>query len=576
MISNTHIFISLIFFHFFIKTAQSSNNVSATNADSNVLACGSSSAATDANGRNWVPDSKFLASSENSITAAAQFQDPSLPSTIPYMTARIFTSSSTYVFSVSSKSRHWVRLHFYPSSYSNLNTSDAYCSVTANGFTLLRNFSASITSQALTQAYIIKEFSLLPIHSGSLNLTFTPSSSKNGAVAFVNGVEVISMPEIFQPAVMVGFAGESLEAENSSLQTMFRLNVGGQYIPATNDTGLSRTWYDDSPYLYGASFGVTSEADANVTIQYPSNVPKFIAPADVYRTSRTMGPTSKLNLNYNLTWVFQVDGNFTYLLRLHFCEYQLSKANQRVFDIFINNKTAQPAADVMAWVNSKKGVPVYKDFAIYVEKGNGDEEIWVALHPSVSSKPEFYDAILNGLEIFKFNDTSGNLAGPNPVPSLLQQKAVAKQVPRSFAPSRSNKIGVIVGGVVGGVTGFGLVVGLVVCLNHQKKPTSSGRKAASPSWLPLYGSSRTKSSSGSSRITALGGGLCRHFSLAEIKYATKNFNESENNPDGPKMVAEQKANDAFVMHTTLLSIEEEETEDSGNAIFSQIMNPQGR
>lgn len=54
----------------------------------------------------------------------------------------------------------------------------------------------------------------------------------------------------------------------------------------------------------------------------------------------------------------------------------------------------------------------------------------------------------------------------------------------------------------------------------------------------------------------------------------------QDNPDGPKMVAEQKANDAFVMHTTtLLTIEEEvggETEDSNNEIFSQIVNPKGR
>ncbi|KAI8004684.1 Receptor-like protein kinase ANXUR1 [Camellia lanceoleosa] len=364
MIFNTHNFFSLILSSFFIITVHSSRNTSVSNSDSFVLSCGGGSA-TDADGRNWVPDSKFLTSSKNSMTATAQSQDPSLPSTIPYMNARIFTSESTYKFSVSSKNRHWIRLHFYPTSYNDFNSSYSYFSVTANGFTLLKNFSASITSQALTQAYIIREFSLTPIHSGSLNLTFTPSIP-NSSLAFVNGIEVISMPEIFQSITMVEFSDTSIEVEDSVLQTMFRLNVGGQYIPATNDSGLSRTWYDDSPYLFGAAFGVTSEADKNVTIQYPNNLPKYIAPVDVYSTARTMGPNPKINLDYNLTWVFQVDPNFTYVARLHFCEFELSKINERVFDIFINNQTAQESADVMAWADSKQGVPVYKDFAIYV------------------------------------------------------------------------------------------------------------------------------------------------------------------------------------------------------------------
>ncbi|KAE9455117.1 hypothetical protein C3L33_12982, partial [Rhododendron williamsianum] len=312
---------------------------------------------------------------------------------------------------------------------------------------------------------------------------------------------------------------------------MFRLNVGGQYISEDNDTSLSRIWYDDSPYLYGAAFGITSEADKNVSIDYPSNLTEYIAPVDVYRTARTMGPNPKVNIKFNLTWVFPVYGNFTYIVRLHFCEFQVSKTNQRVFDIFINNQTAQEAADVLAW--AKEGVPVFKDFAVYVNEGKGDEELWVALHPSVSMKPEFYDAILNGLEIFKVNDTSGNLAGPNPVLSPFQEKGSYDQEPRSFAKSLIH-VGAIVGGIAGGVAGFGLVVGVLVFLKHNKCD-SRGRKCNSMGWLPLYGSSRssgTKStasgkSSGGSRISTPGGGLCRHFSLSDIKYATNNFDESQ-------------------------------------------------
>ncbi|KAA8531224.1 hypothetical protein F0562_005862 [Nyssa sinensis] len=528
MFIHAHILFSVIWFSFVINTVPSSSSNSASKSDSFVLACGVSSAANDANGRNWVPDSNFLSSSGNSIMATAHSQDPSLPSTIPYMNARIFTSESTYQFPVFPNKRHWVRLHFYPSSYNNFSSSGSFFSVTADRFTLLNNFSASITAQALTQAYIIREFSLRPVHSGSLNLIFTPSSTNNGSFAFVNGIEIISMPEIFEAATMVGFSDQNIDAESHALQTMFRLNVGGQFIPANKDSGIKRTWYDDSPYLYGSAFGVTSEADKNVTIQYPTNVPNYIAPVNVYSTCRMMGPNPKQNLNYNLTWVFQVDANFTYVVRFHFCEFQLTKVNQRVFDIFINNQTAKPSVDVIALAGSM-GVPVYKDYAVHVSDGNGDEELWVALHPSVWVKPEYYDAILNGLEIFKINDTRGNLAGPNPVPSPLLQKVLPQQA-RPFAPSPSNNRATLIGGIAGGLVGFALVTAVFIFL-HYKKCMGNGKKSGPAGCLPLCGCSlfiATKSTiSGSSSLSTLGGGLCRHFSLLEMKLATKNFDESQ-------------------------------------------------
>ncbi|GMH25747.1 hypothetical protein Nepgr_027590 [Nepenthes gracilis] len=128
-----------------------------------IISCGSSAAGTDADGRKWEPDVKFLPSQENTSPASAQIQDPSLPSTVPYMSARIINAETTYKFPVNSSRRYTVRLHFYPSSYGSLNISNSYFFVAANGVTLLNNFSAAITAQALTQAYIIKEYSLAPV-----------------------------------------------------------------------------------------------------------------------------------------------------------------------------------------------------------------------------------------------------------------------------------------------------------------------------------------------------------------------------------------------------------------------------
>lgn len=507
--------------------------------DSFVLACGSSSNSTDSNGRNWIPDSKFLKMSggNGGITAIAQTQDPSLPSTIPYMTSRIFKVESSYTFiNISSKNRHWIRLHFYPSTYPNFNLSDSFFSVTAAGFfTLLHNFSALITSQALTQAYIVKEFSLIPIDSGNLTLTFTPSSVYNGSFAFINGIEIISMPpQIFQSAIFAGFSDSDqvMDIGNNTMQTMFRLNVGGQFIPASNDSGgLSRTWYDDSPYLFGAAFGITTEAEKNVKIQYDSaNMPEYIGPIDVYRTSRSMGPDAKVNQNYNLTWVFEVDVNYTYLLRFHFCDYILSRINQRVFDILINNQTAFQSADVIAWTNAKD-VPVYKDFVIYVsDKVRG--ELWVSLRPNAKNKPEYYDVILNGLEIFKINDAKGNLSGPNPVPSEPPpvEDETQQQHHSRFGLSNSSHLRLLIGAVSGAAAGFVAIVCSVLLLRHKKRIDNRKKYVTTEAggWLPIYSNSSITCSSNSSnsRISNIGGGLCRRFSLNEIKQGTENFHES--------------------------------------------------
>ena len=79
-----------------------------------------------------------------------------------------------------------------------------------------------------------------------------------------------------------------------------------------------------------------------------------------------MGTDKAFNKNHNLTWEFPVDSKFDYVVRLHFCEFQLELVDwhDRVFLIFIANQTAEKAADVMVWSGRRKGVPVYKDYAV--------------------------------------------------------------------------------------------------------------------------------------------------------------------------------------------------------------------
>ncbi|CAL4899909.1 unnamed protein product [Urochloa decumbens] len=504
--------------------------------ESILVNCGSAKEGQDADGRKWVTDqgSKWLSDGgKSSIMADADAQDPSLPSPVPYMSARVFTKETAYSLSVDDADRHWLRLHFYPAAYHGIAPEQFFFSVsTSTGITLLRNFSVYITAKALSQAYIIREFTLPPVTGGALSLTFTPVAVNNASYAFVNGIEIVSMPNIFaDPATMVGFDDQTVDTAAGSLQTMYRLNVGGSYVAPTNDSGLSRDWYDDTPYLYGAAVGVTYRANATDTLKFPSPEAEYAAPASLYLTSRSMGPNPKVNQNYNLTWVFEVDSNFTYVVRLHFCELLLTKVNQRVFDIYINNRTAQADADVIGWTTGKD-VPVFKDYATFMPDSQGDKILWVALHPATDMKPEFYDALLNGLEVFKMSDSSGNLAGPNPDPSKMLEEAEMELAAGKFKEKPSNLKAAVIGGAAGGAAAFGIVAAICVVAYQSKKRRELGTSVShSSGWLPVYGSSQTnasKSSGGKSaallnpNITA----MCRHFSFPEIKAATKNFDES--------------------------------------------------
>ncbi|KAF5186888.1 Receptor-like protein kinase anxur1 [Thalictrum thalictroides] len=511
-----------------------------SNPVSYLLYCGSTSPETSADGRKWEPDTKYLVSSDNTAPVQATYQDPSLPSTVPYMNGRIINSETTYQFKLHGKSRHWIRLHFYPIDYNSFAAKDAYFSVVAGGITLLKNFNTSVTALALTQSHVIKEYTFYP-DTEYLNITFTPSPDHKGSYAFVNGIEVISMPDLYKTATLVGFNEETVDAESSVLQTLYRLNVGGQFIPASNDSGLTRTWYDDTPYLFG-NIGVTSTSNStDRKFKYTTDVPEMIAPFDVYSTARSMGPNSTINMNSNLTWFFQVDSNFLYLVRLHFCELEYTQDNKRTFDISINNKEADKAADLVLWGSMESDVPLYRDYAIYVSDAVGDDNLTVTLTPSFDAvpPPETYDAVLNGLEIFKMNDTKGNLAGPNPVPSdyMLRVEKLKEEQQEKIDAAReeeNKKRKKVVGGAAGGAVAVGLVAAVcIVAYQRQRRVLGSDPGMAS-GWLPLYGSwsnSKSTISSGkscsSSTLSSLAQGLCRHFSLAEMKSGTKNFDESQ-------------------------------------------------
>ncbi|GFP80610.1 receptor-like protein kinase anxur1 [Phtheirospermum japonicum] len=496
-----------------------------------VLSCGGSpNSVQDPDGRTWDPDAKYLAVAANSTAVKAEAQDPSLPSDIPYMNARVFQSETTYQFPLqNSTSRTLLRLHFYPSSsYPNLNISTSYFSVVAGvGVTLLNNFSAFLAAEALSQAYFIKEYYLPPSEFPTLNVTFKPADQ---SFAFVNGIEVISTPPLFDedPTLAGSTSGNDFDTavkipiEKSSMEAMYRLNDSG---------GLMRSWYDDSLYIYGAGSGV--EWRANTTIGYKS-LPDYMAPLDVYTTYRSMGAFIDINKNSNLTWIFQVDPGFMYLLRFHWCDAEMTKPNQRVFDVFVNNKTAVSEVDLYAWTQST-ATPTKRDYVVRMTNGT---DLWVALHPTDKTKAEFADVLLNGLEIFKLSDNAkSNLAGPNPTLSDMMKKyQEAHMAPKAFGSPGGDPNGTSFTGLITGAAGGAAVIGVAAAIflftySRQRRNPKGGD--ALSTWLPISWNSSSNSSATQSTQGGSGTSIssdaacnCRYFNLAEIKTATKNFDES--------------------------------------------------
>ncbi|PHT56966.1 hypothetical protein CQW23_05452 [Capsicum baccatum] len=477
-----------------------------------LLNCGAPSVSTDeSDGRRWDTDIHYLNSltsnsSSISTPAKASEQDSSV-SRVPYMNARIFKSKFTYTFTVSSGTK-FLRLYFYPADYAGFNKSESFFSVTANQFTLLSNFSPFLTVSA--SKAIRKEYVINVDETQLLKITFSPSSPNS--YAFVNGIEIVSMPTVLYIHGDVKMPGQIYNFNydidnNTALETLYRLNVGGNLVSSTGDTGMYRVWDSDEDFVVGYGYQ-TPHMDVN--INYTSETPAYTAPNIVYTTSRTMA-----NYSQSLDWIIPLDSGFYYLFRIHFCETQqeVMEQNYRVFDISIGNQTAKRLVDVIQLSGGWR-VPVYRDYVVDVTNpnvGRNKQNVSLELRPNSENKSVYESAILNGLEIFKLSDQYGNLSMPNPeFPSEANGNLAtfSPTSPNNNKKRSSHVIVVSIAGVISGIAVFSILSFLIS--RHRNRGNDSGPQSSE--------STQKTGSSGSSD-------MCRHFLVEEIKTATGNFDE---------------------------------------------------
>ncbi|KAI9072060.1 hypothetical protein K1719_045978 [Acacia pycnantha] len=492
-----------VFFHLFLFFVQLSLTVRVTSSYIPDylfgVNCGNSGINPSVDQRKWtgaIGSTLFSLVDRHASTISVKVETP-VKRTVPYGAARLSLYEFSYSFPVT-KGRKFVRLYFYPYSYAhNFFRSDSLFSVEAGSFTLLKDFNASLAADDAAQETISLEFCVDVEQGPKLKVTFLPNLSHPNAYAFVNGIEVVSMPSNLYYTSLDDLKGLQLKdgtgqfpyENNTFLESMYRINVGEMQIPPEEDTGMFRMWDYDSSYLeIERSHSISAAFGLNLN---HSDDQDYFAPDEVYKTARNYGMKEKFR--FNVTWEFQVDSKFIYLVRLHFCEFDEAVTNigDRVFQIFIDDHLVEDYADVLQWSGNQL-IPIHRDYAVWMESiGNAKKlNLSIKLQPlpiitRSTGKSTYRDVLLNGLEIFKING--------NP---LLSSSLSQKNARRVISIS------------VGVAAGF-VILFLIACLIYWRQKTATKSKASKTPGTSLVPSD-----------------LCRCFSIKEIRAITNNFDDT--------------------------------------------------
>ncbi|XP_062209689.1 probable receptor-like protein kinase At5g24010 [Phragmites australis] len=313
------------------------------------LACGATSNVSfpsDSPARIFTPDAPLLTSSLVPAVANAN----SNPASPLYAAARASSSAFSYrlTFPASAGQTAFLvlRLHFFPfaASQSSVSISSARFTVSVlDEYTVLSSFSPP-------SAGAVKEFFVPAGSSEDFGITFTPDTD---SAAFVNAIELFPAPaELLwnRTVTQVGAAaGDNIVLwQQQALETVYRLNVGGPKVTKENDT-LWRTWLPDDPFLYGpAGLSAVNKTSSPIFYDPSLGYTREVAPDIVYKTQRTAnlsaaGSTDLTPGIFNVTWTLPAEPGSNYLVRLHFCDYELLSSVVGVgivFNVFVGQAIA--------------------------------------------------------------------------------------------------------------------------------------------------------------------------------------------------------------------------------------------
>ncbi|KAK0578174.1 hypothetical protein LWI29_006271 [Acer saccharum] len=483
----------------------------------------SDSSVTTVDGRKWVGD---LVTNKNvtlssvagvAVNTSTTLSGDSIFKSL-YKSARIFADGLNYTFEIV-PGNYIVRLHFCPFPFENYNVNESSFSVVANGFKLLSQLSVPgeishknmflQNSGGNASFSLVKEY-MLGIHLDMLRIELIPNK---GSFGFVNAIEIVPVvDELFADAIRkVGGNDMNFNLSGRGIETMYRLNVGGPEIKPNQDSDFWRTWEVDSSYMITANAGSEISNTSNIT--YSSMNDSSVAPVFVYETARIMSNNQVLEKRFNMSWKFEVDPDFDYLVRLHFCELVYDKAHQRIFRIYINNRTAANNFDIFAQSGGMNRA-YHQDYFDAVS--SKVDTLWIQLGPDTAAGASGTDALLNGLEVFKLS-RNGNLAYVEKYDSAG----------RSGGRSKNWILWVGMAAGIASVAILAVIVTIIfyICKNRREK-SSDAKNNSSPGWCPLF-LHRAKGTGIQNPIEPMAPTrVGKRFMLAEIRAATNNFDDS--------------------------------------------------
>ncbi|KAI9113542.1 hypothetical protein K1719_015469 [Acacia pycnantha] len=489
-------------FSFLLLLQFSSSMASAyTVPDKYFINCGSDLSVKDDGGRVFVGDDSTSApvcfSKQSSVVK--ERNNSSTPPSL-YQTARIFRVPSGYKFKIGENEvgYYLVRLHFYAFSCGE-KLSSARFNVSSAGFLLLENFSA----ENQTNSLFIEEFYLKINSKTNLQIDFFPVESK---VAFVNAIELFRIPDNFIPNMASHVTSKGNTSDYKSihswvLSTRYRLDVGNSDGSVQTYDTLQRRWDKDSRY---AKYGTT--ISRNVAINYDAlgednnnGVPStnVTAPEVVYQTARVMTSDSgNVDKFFNISWSLQVQRNYSYFIRAHFCDLTSMGPGLTYFNFYIYDHFNWSVRTDLWW----SSVPIYRDFVV---DSDDSEILRISVGPDESSILK--NAFLNGLEVMEIINTRG------------QPAKVA-----DYQCKKENHIQHVLESVLGS---FALICIMVVvfCLIWKYRKSKIIRNL---DWAPLsvHGGGSSHGKRGSSHGSSLGNlKLGLKMSFTEIQSATNNF-----------------------------------------------------
>lgn len=245
------------------------------------------------------------------------------------------------------------------------------------------------------------ELTFLDRFNASLNLSFIPLQPNS--YAFVNRIEIFSVPNnlYYTSANQMEL---TLVNPSYALETEYRINVGGKQISARNNTGLFRVYTGhDENYLMTQNLKDNLPLDnsgRNITVN-----PYYMAPKELYRTTRDMSINTTLNKSPKLTLEFPIFG-CCHMVRFHFCELgpNIHDIDERIDVLHLHRKCE--GRYEMESKTKIKGLPLYKDYIILIHGNDAQKKFNLSLQifPYESDNHRKHnDLFLNDLEIFKIS-----------------------------------------------------------------------------------------------------------------------------------------------------------------------------